>query len=50
MTLMFATELVTLGRIIAGCRPVAHCGQFRCGEQLELPHTLLSRSRAYSHQ
>jgi len=32
VALVFATELVTLGGMVAGGGPVAHCGQFGCGE------------------
>jgi hypothetical protein len=38
MPLVLATELITLGRIVARRRPVTHSGQFCRGEQLELPH------------
>ncbi|MFI7542329.1 hypothetical protein [Actinoplanes sp. NPDC049599] len=36
--LMSAPEFLALGRVIAGSGPVAHPGQFRGREQLELPH------------
>jgi hypothetical protein len=29
---VFATELVTFRRMIAGGGPIAHCGQVGCGE------------------
>jgi hypothetical protein len=38
MALMFAAELVTAGRIVAGCGPVTHFGPFRRGEHRQLPH------------
>ena len=38
MALVFATELVALRRIVAGGGRVAHCGQFTCVKELELPH------------
>jgi hypothetical protein len=39
--LMFATELVTPGRVVTRCGPVTHCGQFSRGEHLKLPHVFI---------
>jgi hypothetical protein len=41
MAFMRATELVARGRMVAGCGPGTHCGQFSSGEHLKLPHAFI---------
>jgi hypothetical protein len=46
VTLVFPAKFFLGGRILPRCGPVAHPGRLGRGEQLHLPHALLSRITA----
>jgi hypothetical protein len=41
MAFVLATQLVTTARIVTGCGPITHSGQFRRGEHRQLPHGII---------